>query len=782
MKRHYQILLSLLASTLVATMLPPQARAAADPIGLYGMKSMMVYLNDGRCAGFLDVEVDSVTFSRVDSQGVEHYRYVTQCFHTRDSVYRYAIADIDSVRMLPAERVYNPRVKPLDSELLPYFRAYDDSQRIITFKLSTPQSLLPQVGDIVYAPYFTEGLPCGFAGEVTQVKRTDAGYKAVCDAPVEELTDVFSRLQVVAQLAQVTDADGNPQEVVLTSSPAPEGYQPDAQATALRSRLLQRHNARANSSQGRPLSPKADLSEDGKLTPVAGDYDDFVEIFTYNPSTHGAFTIDPTLIYEVTWDPCFINPAFDLSLKLEYQSKLECDLELFQSKTRNFFKITQGTRVTYGIEAKVDVNFGVLPPDYDRKSGYKDKKIDIIKSTSDACEYTFQKDYSIGAIPMVLTLHPAQFQFQLTNYANFNFTLPSQTSTVSSTIQYVNGELTYSHNDPAKESDSSFKGTFQGEISGNINFNWKPQMNLYIFNEDMVVINYDMLLGSHIYGDLLYPVNGMTDMGLNWYSKYNGSSIGFSLVDLSLSSKLTFLGNSHSHTFYDDSNFNYGSKYALPTIQESGWTLNSSLYDKATTKGQVELTGTLLHRELPSSLVKNVKLVLFDQTNTRVTPVSDYWDNFRNGRSQAISRRFQVQRGTAYTAYAAIQFGTGEEALIGSPFAFTPGYTVSMGTPQLISNTSASVPFIINGWDENLADAKVCLAYSKETELPDYLAYPACTTNSLVSSTTYDISKLGSSDNGDSRTFPLPLNGLDNDCTYYIYASLILDVRCPKIS
>ena len=54
--------------------------------------------------------VDSMTVSKVDLEGIEHEDFVTQQVWMNDTVFNYALADIDSVSFVTPTTIYQPGV------------------------------------------------------------------------------------------------------------------------------------------------------------------------------------------------------------------------------------------------------------------------------------------------------------------------------------------------------------------------------------------------------------------------------------------------------------------------------------------------------------------------------------------------------------------------------------------------------------------------------------------------------------------------------------------------
>lgn len=150
-------------------------------------QAFYVYRNDGGINTFITTEIDSMTYSRLDLDSVAHDNYVVHEIYTPDSIYRIPIELIDSVGFVTPETVYQPGVRILEGEM----RSYIISRNELTlmFQSSTPNSLLPHVGDKLVTTEIDDVITNAFVGQVSEVNTTSTGIEVVCE-PVD-LTEVF---------------------------------------------------------------------------------------------------------------------------------------------------------------------------------------------------------------------------------------------------------------------------------------------------------------------------------------------------------------------------------------------------------------------------------------------------------------------------------------------------------------------------------------------------------------------------------------------------------------
>lgn len=146
-----------------------------------------IYRNDGRINTFFTTDIDSMTYSRIDMDGVEQDDYVIHEVYTPDSIYRIPIELIDSVGFVTPETVYKSGVEILDDGIRDYIVSRDGLTLI--FQLSTPNDVLPNLGDKLVTTEIDDVITSAFVGQVSEINKTPEGIKVVCD-PVD-LTDVF---------------------------------------------------------------------------------------------------------------------------------------------------------------------------------------------------------------------------------------------------------------------------------------------------------------------------------------------------------------------------------------------------------------------------------------------------------------------------------------------------------------------------------------------------------------------------------------------------------------
>lgn len=134
--------------------------------------------------------VDSITFSRIDSEGFEHEKIVSQKIWMTDTVVTIDLADINHAGFLPPETRYTPGTIVLDESPM-WGSIIDAGPEFISLDKSFPAASLPRPGDRLVTVK-TEGLfPAGFAGEVVSVTSGSDAIVIACKS-INPLTAIES--------------------------------------------------------------------------------------------------------------------------------------------------------------------------------------------------------------------------------------------------------------------------------------------------------------------------------------------------------------------------------------------------------------------------------------------------------------------------------------------------------------------------------------------------------------------------------------------------------------
>ena len=133
-------------------------------------QAFYIYRNDGGINTFITTEIDSMTYSRLDLDSVAHDEYVIHEVYTPDSIYRIPIELIDSVGFVTPATVYQPGVRVLEGGMRNYI--ISRNELTLLFLSSTPNDLLPRVGDKLVTTEIDDVITNAFVGKVSTVNTT----------------------------------------------------------------------------------------------------------------------------------------------------------------------------------------------------------------------------------------------------------------------------------------------------------------------------------------------------------------------------------------------------------------------------------------------------------------------------------------------------------------------------------------------------------------------------------------------------------------------------------
>lgn len=201
-----------LAIMLLAT-LPMQAQTENQ--------AFYIYQNDGHFDGFFYDEIEKMSFSFLDTLGVEHDEIVSQEIVTADSTYRIMLSAIDSIGFVQPEMKYNPQVHIAgqsffygDFELLSYTDYGEDGEFIYFSKyiLERTNSYyydevndkmehwpLPQVGDVFVDFDKANGGQNGWCAKIDRLYYDEDGYLVGVCKPIDDITDIFQQFVAVEE-------------------------------------------------------------------------------------------------------------------------------------------------------------------------------------------------------------------------------------------------------------------------------------------------------------------------------------------------------------------------------------------------------------------------------------------------------------------------------------------------------------------------------------------------------------------------------------------------------
>lgn len=152
-------------------------------------QAFFVHRNDGDFNVVFFSEVDSMVYSKLDTDSILHDDYITQEIWTPDTVFRIPIAAIDSVTFQTPDNIYTRDAKIMSDRLRDYILSADSLDLYLS--PSTPADLLPAVGDKMVTTERSEKLPGGFIGKVEKIEDIGTFIKIECSEL--KIEDVFTR-------------------------------------------------------------------------------------------------------------------------------------------------------------------------------------------------------------------------------------------------------------------------------------------------------------------------------------------------------------------------------------------------------------------------------------------------------------------------------------------------------------------------------------------------------------------------------------------------------------
>jgi|GEM_PF-2994652 len=159
-------------------------------------KAMFIFRTDGSMNGMLYESIDSITYSNIGIDNLEHPSIVVQEVWTPDSVYRIPLEEIDSVTFISPKPEFADDVFHITESHLPYIIKIDSLD--IYFRYDTPRDMLPSFGQVIISDTRKHPLEDGFAGRVQTVVDADTAKVFACGSNFK-ITDIFKRLALVIE-------------------------------------------------------------------------------------------------------------------------------------------------------------------------------------------------------------------------------------------------------------------------------------------------------------------------------------------------------------------------------------------------------------------------------------------------------------------------------------------------------------------------------------------------------------------------------------------------------
>lgn len=172
------------------------------------------YRNDGEFNAWLNIDIDSITYSRIDTLGVEHEDVVVQEVWTPDSVYRIPLEAIDSIGFRAPAPVMRDGIFFLRDYHAAHTLAIDSLT--LYFDASIPQDSLPSVGQTILCVTSSTPYEEGFGGKVVEIQKRQDEIVITCEEIA--IGDIFQRLVLVGKVSSDIESDSEYNTNVRKSS------------------------------------------------------------------------------------------------------------------------------------------------------------------------------------------------------------------------------------------------------------------------------------------------------------------------------------------------------------------------------------------------------------------------------------------------------------------------------------------------------------------------------------------------------------------------------------
>lgn len=161
-----------------------------------------IYQNDGHFDGFFYDEVQKISYSVLDTLGVEHDEIVSQEIVTADSIYRIMLSAIDSVGFVQPEIKFNPKLKDMGKTGLANYLTNRSTETNGETKMSfyipkDREDLIPKEDDIL-VDFYAE-----YGGHVKSLNVDRSWYNGimvdVVVDPISSFKDIFEQFTTVEE-------------------------------------------------------------------------------------------------------------------------------------------------------------------------------------------------------------------------------------------------------------------------------------------------------------------------------------------------------------------------------------------------------------------------------------------------------------------------------------------------------------------------------------------------------------------------------------------------------
>ena len=406
------------------------------------------YRNDGDFNAWLNIDVDSITYSNIGLDSVEYDNIVTQEVWTPDSCYRIPIEAIDSIGF----RTPAPIMREGIFYLRDYHATFTNSIDSLTiyFDDSILQDSLPTIGQPILCATKMTPYEDGFAGKVVEIKTTSEGIAVICEEA--GIADLFKQLVLVGKVLS-EQADEEPTDSRMKASSS---------------------------------DPWINLEESGvkrkELKPLSFDlFDGLIEVISPRPRLMCSYYIYVSEVYYEMYVNVDLQHR-DLTYKLTFSTEQLKDLEDYGS----FFKALATDNIDEWLNEKMTKSI----KKYIKEQKYEDQLAEA--SIAEKIWKTKKWDIPIiedGVLNLTLTLAPlfktkgsisAITEFKTDAMQNMRIKVSGLTPLAKSTSKFDEAKISF-HQDPIKSTtlDIQAQGSVTLGFTGLLNVNVVHRKVLY---------------------------------------------------------------------------------------------------------------------------------------------------------------------------------------------------------------------------------------------------------------------------------------------------------------
>lgn len=167
----------------------------------HAQDAIYIYRNDGNFNAYLIEEVDSIVYSKYDTDSISHTDWsscVVYCIDGETTAIPLEV--IDSISFSAPQTIYCSDVIRLN-EMREYISHQDNMTLYVNSDI--PSSHYPKIGSVLLIEEFSEEFPMGFSGKVKSITQEGNLLTCICDSA--RFDDIYEQIIVVGEYLAVED-------------------------------------------------------------------------------------------------------------------------------------------------------------------------------------------------------------------------------------------------------------------------------------------------------------------------------------------------------------------------------------------------------------------------------------------------------------------------------------------------------------------------------------------------------------------------------------------------